>query len=164
MLDQCWGWSIPEQLDISLGFILLLQTEYLYQSSWGGNPDRVVCNQCVTEIPMNDILSLSLSNTDPLGRFPPVSSPQDVTLYWIRTNSGGSDNAAIQSTGLDTDYRYRLQLCFDHPPELGCSWSWSWTGAIYNLSADFLYSLTDQNIFYSKLSLHFKYQISNCNK
>ena len=37
-------------------------------------------------------------------------------------------------------------------------------GVIYNLSADFLYSLADQNILYSELSLHFKYQISNCNK
>ena len=64
------------------------------------------------------------ANAEPVGRFAPVSSPEDVTLYWIRTNAGGSDNAAIQSTALDTDYRYR-QLCFDHKPELGCSWNWS---------------------------------------
>ena len=42
-----------------------------------------------------------------VSRFAPVSPPEDsVTLYWIRTNSAGSDNAAIQATALDTDYRY----------------------------------------------------------
>ena len=38
-------------------------------------------------------------------RFAPVSSDADVTLYWIRTNAQGSDNAAIQNTALDTQYR-----------------------------------------------------------
>ena len=39
-------------------------------------------------------------------RFAPVSSDAKVTLYWIRTNSHGSDNAAIQQTPLDSHYRY----------------------------------------------------------
>ena len=98
--------SVDDQHQNNLIFLSALLVS-LYQSSSAGNPGGVMCNQCVTEIPMNDTLALSMSNTAPAGRFPPVSSPEDVTLYWIRTNSGGSDNAAIQSTALDTDYRYR---------------------------------------------------------
>ena len=37
-------------------------------------------------------------------RFPPIPSSSSVTLYWIRTNMAGSDNAAIQDTALDSDY------------------------------------------------------------
>ena len=29
-----------------------------------------------------------------------------VTLYWIRNNRDGSDNAAIEATSLDSNYRY----------------------------------------------------------
>ena len=29
-------------------------------------------------------------------RFPPVAPEQPVTLYWIRNNRDGSDNAAMQ--------------------------------------------------------------------
>ena len=39
-----------------------------------------------------------------------MSSDADVTLYWIRTNSQGSDNAAIQQTPLDTQYRYADEI------------------------------------------------------
>lgn len=44
-------------------------------------------------------------------RFAPVSSDADVTLYWIRTNALGSDNAAIQNTALDTQYRWAMGKC-----------------------------------------------------
>lgn len=38
-------------------------------------------------------------------RFPPVAPDQPVTLYWIRNNRDGSDNAAIGATSLDQHYR-----------------------------------------------------------
>ena len=39
------------------------------------------------------------------GRFSPVKADTSVTLYWIRSNREGSDNAAIESTSLDPNYR-----------------------------------------------------------
>jgi len=38
-------------------------------------------------------------------RFAPVSAETSVTLYWIRNNRDGSDNAAIEATSLDSNYR-----------------------------------------------------------
>ena len=38
-------------------------------------------------------------------RFSPVKADTSVTLYWIRSNREGSDNAAIESTSLDPNYR-----------------------------------------------------------
>ena len=38
-------------------------------------------------------------------RFDPVAARTEVTLYWIRNNRDGSDNAAIGSTSLDSNYR-----------------------------------------------------------
>jgi len=38
-------------------------------------------------------------------RFPPVGPDQPVTLYWIRNNQDGSDNAAIEAVSLDASYR-----------------------------------------------------------
>ena len=39
-------------------------------------------------------------------RFNPVKAGTSVTLYWIRSNRDGSDNAAIESTSLDPNYRW----------------------------------------------------------
>ena len=88
-----------------------------------------------------------------MSRFAPVSAPEEsVTLYWIRTNSGGSDNAAIQATALDTDYR--LQLSFDQKPEQQTIPS---AGPI-NICTHFLSTLLS-NQAESKPSPHFKYPI-----
>ena len=38
-------------------------------------------------------------------RFNPVATSTSLTLYWIRSNREGSDNAAIESTSLDSNYR-----------------------------------------------------------
>jgi hypothetical protein len=38
-------------------------------------------------------------------RFPPVPADQPVTLYWIRNNRVGSDNAAIEAVSLEASYR-----------------------------------------------------------
>ena len=43
-------------------------------------------------------------------RFNPVKADTSVTLYWIRSNRDGSDNAAIESTSLDPNYRWTIQL------------------------------------------------------
>ena len=40
-----------------------------------------------------------------LRRFGPVEAESGVTLYWIRSNKDGSDNAAIEGTSLDPAYR-----------------------------------------------------------
>ena len=53
---------------------------------------------------MNDSLLIAADSCS-VRRFAPVSSSADVTLYWIRTNAEGSDNAAIGNTPLDTQYR-----------------------------------------------------------
>ena len=34
-----------------------------------------------------------------------MKADTSVTLYWIRSNREGSDNAAIESTSLDPNYR-----------------------------------------------------------
>ena len=41
----------------------------------------------------------------PSFRFNPVKTDSSLTLYWIRSNRDGSDNAAIESTSLDSNYR-----------------------------------------------------------
>ena len=42
----------------------------------------------------------------PSFRFNPVKTDSSLTLYWIRSNRDGSDNAAIESTSLDSNYRW----------------------------------------------------------
>ena len=49
---------------------------------------------------------LQISHTIfPSYRFSPVKTDTSLTLYWIRSNRDGSDNAAIESTSLDSNYR-----------------------------------------------------------
>ena len=49
-------------------------------------------------------------------RFNPVKTSSSLTLYWIRSNRDGSDNAAIESTSLDSNYRCDHDQHNDQPP------------------------------------------------
>ena len=47
-------------------------------------------------------------------RFSPVKPGTSVTLYWIRSNRDGSDNAAIEATSLDPNYRSVVFVFHDY--------------------------------------------------
>ena len=90
-----------------------------------------------------------------VSRFAPVSPPEDsVTLYWIRTNSAGSDNAAIQATALDTDYRYISALIINQNYRIYLQLE-----LFVPQQISFFSSVTNQKTVASPGSRHFKYPI-----